>query len=364
MKKLFVAGVAAAVLLASACSRPAGEKPAAQTTAAASEASAVASEASAAAAETNMAAAAETSTEATTTDTSAAAAAATDAASASAEDSVLVKINTDGPGYIAFSEDGTKPEFDEEFPATSAFTHVKKGSVIGLSTRGEEGYQFVKWIRNGAYFSEETEITAPVEEDTEFIAVFGVSSGFEGPAVENIGDAKTMADVLALPGYESATTDDCYVYVFEQKGIMYRAVCDIDSGVQDRIFELDFEDPEYTKKYNAIIAPLEIARMDNLTEMIPGQEELDAWIGKTLGDLLDKGWSYSGYNLEDKEFNMNYGLFSYVVGYEGEPAGGPEELEEGMIRPLVVTSVTYDRLGNGTADLDDGRMGRAPLSAE
>ena len=331
MKKLFVAGVAAAVLLASACSRPAGEKPAAQTTAAAAETSA---------------------------------AAAADAASASAEDSVLVKINTDGPGYIAFSEDGTKPEFDEEFPATSAFTHVKKGSVIGLSTRGEEGYQFVKWTRNGAYFSEETEITAPVEEDTEFIAVFGVSSGFEGPAVENIGDAKTMADVLALPGYESATTDDCYVYVFEQKGIMYRAVCDIDSGVQDRIFELDFEDPEYTKKYNAIIAPLEIARMDNLTEMIPGQEELDAWVGKTLGDLLDKGWSYSGYNLEDKEFNMNYGLFSYVVGYEGEPAGGPEELEEGMIRPLVVTSVTYDRLGNGTADLDDGRMGRAPLSEE
>ena len=344
MKKRFAAGVAAVVLLVSACSRPAGEKTAAQTTAVTATEASVTTETSAAAAETSTAPA-ETS-------------------AASAEDSVLVKINIDGPGYIAFSEDGTKPEFDEEFPATSALTKKKKGTVIGLATKGEEGHQFVKWTRNGAYFSGETEITAPVEEDTEFIAVFGMSSGFAGPAVENVGDAKTMADVLALPGYESATTNDYYVYVFEQKGIMYRAVCDIDSSVQDRIFELDFDDPDYTEKYNAIIAPLEISRMDNLTEMIPGQEELDAFVGKTLGDLLDEGWSYSGYNLEDKEFNMNRGLFSYIVGYEGTPAGGPEELEEGMIRPLVVTSVTYDRLGNGTADLDDGRMGRASLSAE
>jgi len=344
MKTLLVTGLAAVVLLSAACSRSAGEKPAAQTTAAQTTAAvtSVAAETATTAAETS-AATAETSAAAAESSTSAAA----------EEEQVLVMVNIDGPGEIALSEDGTTPEFDQEFPTTSAFTHVKKGDIIAISTRGEDDYQFVKWTKNGEYYSDEPEIRPTVEEDTEFIAVFGMSSGFEGPVIENAADAKTMADVLALPSYASSTTDDYYVYVFEQKGVMYRAVCDIDRGVQDQIFELDFEDPDYTEKYNAIIAPLKISQVDNLTEMIPGQEELDTNVGKTLGDLLDEGWSYDGFNLEDKEFYMNHGLFSYVVKYDGEPEGGPE-LEEKSIRPLVVTAVTYERLANATADLDDG----------
>ncbi len=272
-------------------------------------------------------------------------------AAPAAGETVLVRINTDGPGEIAFSEDGQAPVFDEEFPSSSAFTHVAKGSVLALSARGQDDYLFVKWMKDGQYYSGDADITPAVEEDTEFIAVFGMSSGFEGPAVNDIGDAKTMADVLALPCWSQSVTGEYFVYTFDLNGRMYRAVANLSADTADALFALDFDDPDYDRKHNEITAPLAIDRLDCLTDMIPPQEELDAYAGKTVGDLLDSGWSMSWYNLEDLEAGLEYGLFAYTVTLEGEPDRSGET-DDDTIRPMTVTSVTYDRLGDDTADLE------------
>lgn len=270
-----------------------------------------------------------------------------------ADEMVLIRINTDGPGEIAFSEDGQTPVFNEEFPASSAFTHVAKGSAVALSARGQENYRFVKWMQDGQYYSGDADIAPTVEEDTEFIAVFGMSSGFEGPAVTDIGDAKTMADVLPLPCWSQSVTGEYFVYTFDLNGLMYRAVANLSPDTADALFALDFEDPEYDRKHNEITAPLPIDRLDCLTDMIPPQEELDAYAGKTIGELLDSGWSMSWFNLEDMEAGMEKGLFAYTVAFEGEPDRSGE-IDDDTVRPMTVTAVTYDRLGDDTADLEAG----------
>ncbi|MBO5504023.1 MAG: hypothetical protein J5969_06035 [Lachnospiraceae bacterium] len=269
------------------------------------------------------------------------------------ENMILVRVNTDGLGEIAISETGDTPVFEEQFPVSSSFTHVEKGTVIALSARQQDDSRFVKWTRNGEYYSDEADITATIDEEVEFIAVFGMSSGFDGPAVSDVADAKTMADVLALPSYAYSTMDKYFVYTFELKGTMYRAIAELPDGFADQIFALDFSDPQYDEKHNALVAPLPISRLDCLTDMIPPQEELDALKGKTFGDLLDDGWSYGWYyNLEDKVVGMNSGLFSYSVGFDGTIEAGTE-VDDETLRPLIVTSVTYDTLGNITADLEE-----------
>ena len=328
VKKALVLGLIFAVTFAAACSKKTGETGNSQT-----------------AAETAAASESETTAEVPETPEEAG------ESGSDGEGMVLVTVNTDGLGEIALSETGEKPEFDEEFPMSSAFTHVAKGKTIALSARGQEDYQFVKWMQDGAYYSAEADITPAVEADTEFVAVFLMSTGYEGPAAENMADAKTMGDVLALPHYEIATGEKYFAYILEHDNTMYRAVSFITPEIFDQLFDLDFDDPEYNKKYNAIAAPLPIDRMDNLTEMIPAQEELDKYVGKTAGDLIDEGWSYSSYNLEDMAFDMYHGLFMYTVILDGTIENS-EELDEADIRPLPVKSITWAGIGNGTSDLE------------
>ena len=274
---------------------------------------------------------------------------------AAGENTVLVKVNTEGLGEIAVSETGETPVFEEEYPTTSAFMNVEKGSTVAVSARAGEDYQFVKWTNNGEMLSEEAELTLTAEEDMDLVAVFAMSSGFEGETVSDVNDAKTMGDVLGLPSYGTASLNGYFVYAFELNGTLYRAVAPITQELSDQIFELDFDDPEYEEKYNALVAPLAIDHIDDLNAMMPPQEELDAYIGKTVGEMMDEGWEYGwGYNLDEKTISMSYGLFSYNVGYEGEldNGNGEIELEEEDFRPLTVTSVAYEGLGNMTADLE------------
>lgn len=267
-------------------------------------------------------------------------------------ETAVLRVNVSGLGEVAAGEDGGAPVFDEEYPIQSIFMNVEKGTQVQISTRPQEDYLFVKWTKDGEYYSEDTDITVTVDADTEYIAVYGMSSGYDGPSVENIADAKTMADVLALPCYAQSTAGNHFGFVFEHHGTVYRAVSNITSETMQAIFDLDFEDPEYDKKFCDIVAPLAIDRLDDFYLMVPSQEELDKYVGKTFGNLFDEGWTYSSYNLEDKEFGMEKGLFTYYVGFEGE-IDSNEGVSDESIRSLVVTSVRHDGIGNILSDLED-----------
>jgi hypothetical protein len=264
---------------------------------------------------------------------------------------VLIQVNTEGLGEIAVSEDGQAPVFDEEYPISSHVTNVPKGTTLKLAARPqEEDYQFVEWTKDGELYSEEAEITVTADADTEYIAVFSMSSGYEGEPVDDIKDAKTMGDILALPSEATGSTDEYYARAFKLHGTLYRAVSHITPEISTQLFELDFEDPDYDKKYNEIVAPLAIDQIDDIKALALSQEELDALAGKTVGELMDQGWTYSWYNLEDKIIGMENGICSYVVHYEGEPDSGAEN-EDDVIRPVTVASVSWDSIGDILADL-------------
>ncbi|MBR3367403.1 MAG: hypothetical protein IKG66_06380 [Lachnospiraceae bacterium] len=269
-----------------------------------------------------------------------------------AGDTVTVRVNTDGLGEIAFSETGEAPAFEEDYPMTSAYANVVKGTTVAMNARGQEDYVFVKWTRDGEFYSSDAEIAPVIDADTEYIAVFLMAGSYDGPAVTDVKDAKTMADILALPNYATSTTETLFVRTFELNGMMYRAVARLAAETAQQIFDLDFEDPEYDAKFNEIVAPLQIDQMDNLTEMIPDQEELDGYAGMTGEQLLEDGWTFSWFNVEDMECGMENGLFTYAVTFDGEVEAGTE-IDEETIRPLTVVSVRYDGLGDITAGLEE-----------
>ena len=106
-----------------------------------------------------------------------------------------------------------------------------------------------------------------------------------------------------------------------------------------RTFAATADTPDYT---------LKISRLENLSEMLPSQEEMNKWVGKTGQDLFDADWTNSGWNLDEMVFWMNYGAFQYDVVMEGE-VKTPDDFGDEDINSLVVKSVAYNgQLGDAT----------------
>lgn len=178
------------------------------------------------------------------------------------------------------------------------------------------------------------------------------------PAAAEEPAFKTMSDVFAYESINSGFSETKYVYVFEKDGIIYRAVAELTRDASEIIWNLDLFDEHYDEKVIEAVAPLPIAQLENLTERIPTQTELDALIGKTGQELKDEGWTISGWQLDDMEFTLEHGPFAYTVVMEGDytPNENYDFDEDADFGPLKVKSVTYYGIGDATSEILDAEM--------
>ena len=272
---------------------------------------------------------------------------AAESAGSEAEDLVTIMVNIKGvDGNVAISDDGTDPVLDPEFPAQSAYMNVEKGTVVKILAEPEEGYHFFKWTVDGKGYSTEPLITVTAEEDTEFIAEF-LPEGKDGKPVD-LDAVKTLGDLLGLPEVGTSLTGTTYVYAFEQDGSTWRAICDVPEESAQAIFDLDFDNPDYDKKLNALIAPLPVKVIENLTENIPSQKEANQYIGKTGQELIDDGWTVGFYNLDALQFNMTYGIYSYDITFEGKIKDPDSFNEDTDMGGLTVKAITCSGVGDAT----------------
>lgn len=262
-------------------------------------------------------------------------------------DLVTIMVNIRGlGGSIAVSGDGSDPQLDPEYPMQSAYSNVEKGTEVKILAEPEEGYHFFKWTVNGEEYSTEPLITVTAEEDVEFLAEF-LPEGKDGKPVD-LDTVTTLGQLLGLPDVGYGFTGLTYVYAFEQDGNTYRAICDIPEETTQAIFDLDFDDPEYEKAYRELVSPLPVKAIENLTEGMPTQEEAEQYLGKTGQELMDDGWTVQFYNLEDMQFGMYYGPYSYAITFEGE-VKDPENFDEYTdMGGLTVAAITCDGIGDAT----------------
>lgn len=188
------------------------------------------------------------------------------------------------------------------------------------------------------------------------------------------GDTPASAEATVLPTEETpeyATFNDLlddpavtreqsaydgkghYVCVYEKNGIYYRAIAlSVSEKTMDALFELEWDAPDREKQERELLGPIVINRIENLSEQIPPQTELDKLIGKTGKELLDDGWMTSGcYDLEDMVFSMDKGMFSYNVSFESngvKPDNTDDFMDREAIQPLIVKSISYAGIGFAT----------------
>ena len=171
----------------------------------------------------------------------------------------------------------------------------------------------------------------------------------------NPSTIKTMGDFLAYKDEENyncqeATTENYYIVVLKLDGTYYRAIADLPKDLFNEMFYSDNagdKESEIQEKLSA----LPVSKIENLSEQMPKQEELDKYIGKTGQDLYDEGWNYFYYNLEDMEAGMDHDLFSYTVkfDYDGPPMVNTDDFDFfEKFKDIKIKSITCDGIGDAT----------------
>ena len=182
--------------------------------------------------------------------------------------------------------------------------------------------------------------SASIVPETENAESVSAAQETQAPEAADSPEFQTMADVFAYDSDNYASGGDYYIYVFEKDGIIYRATAKFPPDVSEKVAAIDIFDEQYDAKVREAVAPLEIEKLDNLTEMIPPQEELDALVGKTGQDLLDAGWTIWSYQLDIMEFGLHHGPFAFTVVFDGELEMTDDFDEYAAIAPLTIKAVT------------------------
>jgi len=257
------------------------------------------------------------------------------------EAAFAVSVNTDGFGQIAYAQGEEQPVFDDEYPNQSAYIGLAGPEVYTFAAKPDEGYRFRKWTIGGREYSKEAQITLEITEDTDLVAVFGVE-GTNDDYVD-LSAVTTLGELLDKPECGKGWSEKQCVFAFEQEDMIYRAVAEMTPDAAEALFALEWEDEEYAEKERELLSPLKIVSIENLTESIPQQEELDQLIGKTGAELLDDGWYCSGWNLDEMIFFMDRAPYEYDIVMSGE-IPSPDDFDDEDIRPLVIESVRFARI--------------------
>lgn len=102
--------------------------------------------------------------------------------------SIIVTINTEGWGNIAYAEGEEAPEIDTDYPAQSGYIGLAEPAVHTFVAWPQAGSVFVKWTRNGEDYSTEPQITVNLDESADFIAVFEEDPDWQNPVMNFIGE--------------------------------------------------------------------------------------------------------------------------------------------------------------------------------
>ena len=174
---------------------------------------------------------------------------------------------------------------------------------------------------------------------------------------KNFGDAQGS-------GYSGSSFHRTYcAAAVERNGEYYRVITMYDEKARKLIaesFAVDYdEDPErYREASNRFFdycVTLPVSYEEKITAVPAGQEELDGFAGKTLGEVLREGFSLEYHNCEygtDVVFELEKGFYSYRFTMDATPEEYRERVETERFNDLTVKSVRIGGLAYKAYDLE------------
>lgn len=162
----------------------------------------------------------------------------------------------------------------------------------------------------------------------------------------DLSSIKTLGDFFALDFENSSWSynENYYVALFENGNTSYRIVAKLSEDIYGKIEEIDFSGDDVNGQIERILSDVEVYLVEDMSKYVPTEEELNQYVGKTGQELLDDGFTTSGYMnaFGTQKFYMTKDLYELDVYFNEKVEIDPEtfDSEEG-IKNLTVKKVEF-----------------------
>ena len=135
----------------------------------------------------------------------------------------------------------------------------------------------------------------------------------------------------------------------------YKVEATLTDEKRTELEEIDFFDEGADKKTQAVLETLTDVVITDISDMVPSQEDLDQYIGKTIGDLENDGFENSGYFQDENTYNFYYdgpvyGCLVYLK--EGTEILDIDDYSANDIRELEIGHLEFQYLSSRIIDFE------------
>lgn len=159
-------------------------------------------------------------------------------------------------------------------------------------------------------------------------------------------------------GYSLTTTqysDGKWSGLFLKEG-SYDVVYRVDAAMSEELSAewdaIDFFDDDADVKRAEVLKKLTDVQVTDIASQLPSQSDLDAYVGKTIGDMEDEGFEQTGYIGMDGDYTFS--LDGPVFCVSVKPAPGTvqsiDDLSTNDIRALVIASIEFNGVSSRILD--------------
>lgn len=135
---------------------------------------------------------------------------------------------------------------------------------------------------------------------------------------------------------------------------VYMVTADMTAEKYNDFDSIGFDDPDADAKKNTILGSLPNVVVTDITNKIPAQAELDAYVGKTLGDLENSGFESTGWCGDPEDgytFYYDGPVYCCVVTpAEGTVTENMDDYSTNDIRALKIGKVEFQSFSGSILD--------------
>ena len=168
-------------------------------------------------------------------------------------------------------------------------------------------------------------------------------------SISKFGEAFEARDEAGIE--EWAYTESQFIYAFENEGVTYRAIADLSPELYEKMEAIDFFDEKRDEKIKDLLSDVDVQTFENLSLLIPPQQETDKLVGKTWGELYDDGWSYWFYNVDTMEAGLTHGVLGYTAkfNYDGPKLENTDDFDfDEAFKDLTISEIICDGINDAT----------------
>lgn len=176
-----------------------------------------------------------------------------------------------------------------------------------------------------------------------------------GCGAEKTPPQQNLIMQLADEGYEytmTSVTEESWKGLMENDGQYLLVTAAMTPALYEDYNNIGFED-DYDKQMLAFLGSLKDVTSEDITDRVPTQEELDRYIGMTMGELEEDGYEQTGYLGDEGVYSFFYDSDSYCLlidPIEGTLIEDMDDWSVNDLRGLEIGGVTFLGFSGGILD--------------